>query len=543
MFAYGALHRDMIFMGYAHHLGYNLLQFLAAQAGQQFDPPLSPIYILQYLSMAAGLAGGYVFYRLLLRMRVRPPTATVLTGILLFCYAYWYYARQADAHIIAGFLLICFLSSMQRLLQSPSGTGIARSAFILAIATIMHQSTILLLPAVLLAFLACESTRRNLAKNLGIFAFIYGSVGILPYLVAGWHMVGARSISDFHMWLTETNQWGNWGLWRAETLPATAVGIVRSFVGSHHLLGFGPVTAVAMRLFPAGSFQDEFAIARTVPSWLVPVLILVEAAVVLAALAVLVRSVRRVKEVTLSGGRALMLMLATWILIFGIFFAWWAPERVEFWISWFVPVLAWVGLASSGGEPRGRGSSWAGYALLGGLVFVNFFGSIYPQSGPVVEKDTSVSVAIDATAATGDIVMSDCTFGGRASRFSRSFRRVNLLDPIGKHVRAGLGQTIYHYGDMREDGGDPVPDGEYDVFLPALTRSSIALVDSLLGEAGRSGNRVYLIATPLQTDRALNSVYGHVVESLGKEFDISESMRIRSDVDIRIVKRRASDLR
>lgn len=537
MFAYGALHRDLIFMGYAHHLGYNLLQFIAAGLGRQFDPPVSPIYILQYLSMAAGLAGAYVFHRMLIRIRVRLGAAVLLSGTLLFCYAYWHYSRQADTHIITAFLLICFLSRMERLLKAPSLNAAAVSGLILGIATIMHQSSILLLPAVLVAFAACRAIRHHIVRYMSVFALVYGIAGILPYPVTGWHMVGIRTFGDFHGWLTDTSQWGGWGIWRKETIAATVIGIVRSLTGSHYLLGSAPIASMARRLFPAGSFQDEMAIAHTVPVWLRPALIIVQAGVILMALRAVLRSILRLRRTVASAGRALVFLLMTWIVTLGIFFAWWAPERVEFWISWFVPSFALVGLAYREGEAPGFVPRWAVAVFLGGLFCVNFFGSIYPQSGPLIEVDTSVGVAIDSVVDKGDIVLSDCSFSGRASQYSQSFRKINLLDPLGDTLPSGLPKTLYWQRRGRTPQTYTCPDTSYASMVPELRSRALAVVDSIMGEADKQNRNVYLVMTPLQSDPGFNFVYRQIVEAIENEYDLSEQMSLRADINIRRIRR------
>lgn len=47
------------------HLGFGSLEALAAAAGRTVQPPLNPVLILQYVSMAAALAAAYAFYRTL----------------------------------------------------------------------------------------------------------------------------------------------------------------------------------------------------------------------------------------------------------------------------------------------------------------------------------------------------------------------------------------------------------------------------------------------------------------------------------------------
>lgn len=533
MFSYGALHRDIVFLGYPHHLGYNLLQYLAAAVGQRLVPPLGPIHILQYLSIAAGLGGVLLFYRFLTRRR-GPSRALVLAGTLLFSYAYWHYSRQADTHIIGAFFLICFLLRYERFLKSPSVADGAVSGLLLGMATIMHQSNILLLPAVgASAFLKSKQEHGGLAP-LGALVAVYSAVGVLPYPIVARALVGTKTPDEFLRWILCTSEWGGWGKWQWQILPATFIGLQRSFIGSHYLLGFKPIAALAYRLFPFGSLEDEMAIARAVPTHLRWFLLAVHGGLLVGLVRVLVRISGKLEQV-FSADRPYAVFLLVWISVYGIFFAWWAPERVDFWIAWFVPVIALLAEAGPGeaGAPVGR--PWSSIAFLIGLVFLNLSGSIYPQSGPIEERDTSVAVAIDAVVVKGDIVVSDCSFEGRASRFVISFDRVNLLAPPVDGFSFAGPSTVYLYKACQPDEPS-VPATE--TTLKYLRDRALATMDSLLAAAETDERAVYLLVSPVSINPTRTSIYSALVEAIGERFDISRAVPVRERIDLREVRQR-----
>ena len=532
VFASGALHKDAAVMSYAHHLGYNLFQHVAALAGRAMTPPLSPIYILQYLSVAAGLAGIAVFYRLLIRLGAQASRAVACTGALAFSYAYWHYSRQADTHVVAALLLICFLSRFERFLRSPTVGAGALSGLVLGLATLMHQSNILLLPAVAASVLLRARRTRGLLRSTGALVALALGVAAGPYPIVGRALAGARTLGEFREWIMGISTWGTWGNWRLELVPATLIGLIRSFIGSHYLLDFRPIASLAERLFPVASLEDEMAIAGVARNWLQGPLLAVQAGVLALALVALLRARARLKHL-LGADRPFALFLVVWIVVYGVFFAWWAPERVEFWIAWLIPllvVLAWpAGTGATGGR---RAWVWAS-VFLGGLVFVNFAGSIYPQSGPLEEIDASAAVAIDAVVDKGDMVVSDCWFEGRASRFATSFDRVNLLDPPVEGLSVAGPRTLYRYwGLSRESVLLTSPPAIAD-----LGAHAVSTVDSVLDVAGERKSEVYLLASPVSINRGRTKIYTGLVELIDQHFDISEVVPVRGGIDLRIVRR------
>jgi hypothetical protein len=539
MFSYGALHGDIIFLGYAHHLGYNYLQLAASQLTPLFDPPLSPIYILQYLSMAAGLAGIYLLYRLLLTLGVGVNRAFLFSGALMLAYGYWHYSQQADVHVISAAILIWFAYVCYGFLEHPSVSRAAGLGAILGLATFIHQTNTLMLPAV---FLACILRARQGAKTLRplmAFAVVYFLIGILPYPLIARYLVGVKTLTGLRLWLTSTNEWGGWGAWRLAALPATAIGLIRTFTGSHYLLGLGPFARLAHRVFPSASLQDEMAVAEWGPTWLRMTLMPIQAIILLFTAKALVGGAGRLRHLVRLKP-AFAVFVITWLVILGVFFAWWAPERVDFWIAWLPGVI--IVLAYPGKKRTGRQtvSAVTSVAFLAGLFTVNFFGSIYPQSGPISERDTEAAVNIDAVVDTGDIVISDCYFAGRASQFSDSFRRLNPLGGVLPRPKVGMG-TIYAYRDGRSlEAGFDVAALD-SALLTGLEARVISRVDSVVGMAMKEGRSVYILASPISTNPDRMRIYNALVRAIGEHYDLSERVRIRGDLDMRRIK--AAELR
>jgi hypothetical protein len=368
-------------------------------------------------------------------------------------------------------------------------------------------------------------------RPLGAFAVLYFLFGMLPYPIVARYLVGIRTFGEFYGWLLGTSEWGAWGAWRLTTLPATVIGLIRTFTGSHYLLALKPVAQFAERTFSAASLLDEMAIAAWGPRWLRLSLLPIQATVLAFAAKSLAGGPRRLKHM-LRAERAFGLFLIAWITILGLFFVWWAPERVDFWIAWLpalIIVLAFPVTGESGSRPTGLAAT---VAFLAGLFAVNFFGSIYPQSGPISERDTETAVAIDAVVNAGDIVISDSYFAGRASKYAGSFDRVNLLDAVLAYPSRAEG-TIYVYRDGRSREVGFNADVADTALMTQLEARTLARLDSLVGIAAEEGRAVFLLVSPVANDAGRRRTYSELVDVIGSRYDLSDVVQLRGQLDMR----------
>jgi hypothetical protein len=102
IYASAALHVDVEISTDPGHLGFGLIELAAAAVGRRLTPPLSPVYILPYLSIAAAIAGLYGLFRTLLDAGVKHGRAICYAGVVGFSYGYWHFALQAESHILSA---------------------------------------------------------------------------------------------------------------------------------------------------------------------------------------------------------------------------------------------------------------------------------------------------------------------------------------------------------------------------------------------------------------------------------------------------------
>ena len=495
------------------HIAYGFLERAALHIGQRMSPPANPIFLLQYLSLVAALAGAYFLYRALVEARVERLWGLIFAATFLFSYGLWHYATQAESYTLAAFFIAAFMWRFIRFLKSPSVRNGVVAGAILGTATLAHQTALLLLPAAVAGALA-PTGRAERARATGALVTAAVATAGIPYLVLGWTLLGLRSPVDFQRWAFGLSKWGWWGGWSAASAAQALVGATRSFVGSHFLLGLEPVRVYAMKLFPGASWEDELAIASYVSPRFALALLVTEGFVIAVALVAVARRLSGIRHL-LAMDRGLTLFLVVWLAVLGIFFTWWAPERAEFWIPWFPALIMLVAIRTGHRGSDVRGPIWGAAAFLAALFAVNFWGSIYPQSLDRMEPDTLAALAIEAVVEPGDVVLSDTNFSGRATRYVQSFEKVDLIEACAR---------------LRP------PDIAAGYSLSSRTR---AVVASIIAQADSEDRAVYLLATALSRDAKSVALYDSLVAIVAQEFDASEPLPVRADVDLRRVTPRA----
>ncbi|MBU8870869.1 MAG: glycosyltransferase family 39 protein [Gemmatimonadales bacterium] len=529
IYASAGLSGDKVQSTDAGHLAWGFLELGAAGLGRDMMPPSNPIYLLRYLAVLASLAGGWVFYRLARESGMSSGAAFTATGLLVFSYSYWHFGLQAEPHLLSTFFLICFAWSGFRYFQGGSLGQVFLAGIFLSLATLFHQTSILLVPAFLVPAWWRERSWKRTLPVTAIFLFVYFMLVIVPYLAVGWFVRDLRSWGEFRDWILGLSLANSWGYWSLKSLPTAVVGAGRSLVGSHYMLGIGWIESLALRIFPAASWDDEIAIAQTVPPVLRFSLLAIQAGFFLAVIAGLWRGLRRRCPLMEEHG-AFALFLGIWLMIYTPFIIWWAPIRAEFWVAVFLPLLLLIGQGMMASAHEGSKRRALPALLVGALVATNLMGSILPQSRADVEPELGRLVAIEAVIQPGDFLLSDSSLMGRATKFAYSLDKVNLLDPSpyrSSHLSPGDGRTPRVGMTPESVGLIPIPDSD-DPVVRAL-----GVVSAVLDIAEREGRSVYLVMGSIMGASDQADGYAKIVKAVADTFGLSESVRVRADVDLK----------
>ncbi len=346
------------------------------------------------LSVMSALCGaGTVFVsHLLLRKRLGLSrlVAWLGSGLIALSYGLWGYSLVIEVYAPA--LLLFALTGYEWL--RPGSPRPWRLAGWHGLAILFHQSHVLLIP--LLAFSLYRQNRKAAAAYLLGLVVSVGS----PYLFALGY-VGIETPAETWAWVTGFLQdevyWEPPG---KGTLIYPFVGLLRSFVGGHFLFG---LPALQDRLAMSGqSLQDEAFLVEPLPSWggyLLLGLSLLWGSIWLGLAVVGLRqrsqwAVTKKKQVLSLG-----LAFGSYVL----FFLFWVPFNVEFWLPQLLLLWwAWLHVVSQ------LSKRW-GLALLGGMLLglggINYVGTVHWLGQPERDYYRAQAQAWDEHTQTGDLVM------------------------------------------------------------------------------------------------------------------------------------------
>lgn len=343
-----------------HHLAYGPLGALIRGGLHSLGWHVSARVPMQVTNAIAGALGVALFFAVVRVVTRRIDLAWCGALLLGASYAYWYYAIEIEVYTIAAVFLVLCLWCIVRLLQAPTpgicaGLGIAQG-----LAVLFHQTNILLSVPVLVAFVLVRHSigRRWLTAGMA-YALPLGIIVAGSYLLVGFGISGFRSWSQFMAWIMAYAHTGWWGG------PITT--------DNWADLGAGLADTVAQ---PGGALLG------------------------LLLLGLLICYLRHLVQ----GYQQLVLCLSAWLVTYGVFFFWWEPDNIEFWIASLPPLFLLLLLGLQMGGPGWHPGVWVALALGLTMLAVNY-DSITRRGRMEYDRQRRIAAALAARSAPGDLLL------------------------------------------------------------------------------------------------------------------------------------------
>ena len=277
-----------------HHLLYNSVGAINLAVWQSFGWRGDDIVPLQIMNAVFGGVCVALVYMLVTRY-TRPLLALGAAMLLGLSHGDWLYSAEVEVYVLSVLFLVASLYAALRLRDRrwPFVLGILYGGAMLA-----HQTNVLFLPVLVLARAAVSP--RPTIKQITIFAVMCALVVGIPYSLAAW-LLGLTTPHSVWHWLTTHGQIGAWGRVTDGTVVVALDGL-RTTIVAGSLPTSMPVRWIMMTLLvliSVGAYGVDRALAR-----------------------------------------ACMM----WVVCYGIFFAWWEPANIEFWIAVLPPMVMMLAL-------------------------------------------------------------------------------------------------------------------------------------------------------------------------------------------------------
>jgi hypothetical protein len=353
--------KPLVELFHPHHLAYGPFGMFVRTSAGFFGIHESGRVPLQVANAIAGALGVTLFFALAYERTGRLLLALAGALLLATSYAFWYYAIEVEVYTIAALFLIGALWLMLRFLQRPSLLLAALIGVVQGLAVLFHQTNVLLSVPVLVMLLC--SMQYALGGGWGFVVrclLAYGvPLGVIvggSYLGIGFGVSGFRSWEAFYGWVAGYATTGWWG---------------------------GAVDQQKLALLGRGLSET-----------LLPVAGAVAGVVLLLFLLVGLRNLRQY--------RPEVIVLVSWLVVYGAFFVWWEPDNIEFWIASLPPF--YLLLVLGGDSPAGRLYGMGLLAVGATMLVVNGV-SIGERGDARRDLQRQIATALVERSAPGDLLL------------------------------------------------------------------------------------------------------------------------------------------
>lgn len=396
--------------GYAlyhpHHLAYNAVArawLNALGAVGLGGDPLPRVEVLN--SLFGGVAVALVWTLLRLRARLTPGLALAATAGAAASFGVWFYSVSIEVYVLPLALLLATLLVLTRprlTLPTMAAVGVLNG-----LAVVAHQVNVLF-AAVVVVVAVHRVDRRTAGARLAAYgaaaaAVVAGAYGAVLALV-----VRPGSPGEAADWFTRYAQSsGYWHVTPKAPLLA-AVGFSRSLVGGQFAFRFGAVRDRMASAFPGKSLDDEAFLVRHLSPAAAGLLI--AAGVTGAALLfwMLGRGSLRRRDLP-DPARRLARPLVAWLVAYAVFFLFWEPTNVEFWIP--QATVLWLLAAVLASGRRDPASARRGALVLAvaacAVGLANLVGTVLPATSAANDIYAVRYRALGEAVGRGDVVVVD----------------------------------------------------------------------------------------------------------------------------------------
>ena len=357
-----------------HHLLYHFFAYYWLQLFQPIFTSVPEHYIIEAFTAfwgSANIAVCYLFFRN--RFGLTIPMALAGVSVIAFSYGAWFYSINIEVYAPPIFFILSALYRMTT--NQPHRSDVMAVAVLQSCAVLFHQLNVLFTITVVYWLLV---TRKN-ANGFGSFikyAFTAFIICSIAYFYAGWIAEHKNSLDEFSNWvLGYTKGHSYWQPLSAKTPVNAATGFARAFVGGHFIFQHPYFQHFIENSFRAHGLTDEIFLAKNLSialTWALTILLLLFGILIVV---LCVRFARKYSSMTLHA-QVIHPLIVT-IIVYSVFFCFWMPEILEFWILQMILVwLLLIGMLPLYRFPF-RIKPFSGIILVSAMLFVmNYFGSI-----------------------------------------------------------------------------------------------------------------------------------------------------------------------
>ena len=358
-----------------HHLLYHVTAHYWLMAWKTIFSSTPDHFLIEAYSAVWGsssLALIYLFYRNRFGLSIPASAAGVI--IIGLSYGMWFYSVNIEVYAPPIFFILSILYIVTR--KNFSQKDIWNISLLHCFAILFHQVNILFAIVILYVIL----TNRHGIKT-GSAIVQYALTGFIitagAYFIAGWIIEGHHSFPAWIGWMEGyTVGHGYWQPLSLKTPLHVIAGFAHAFIGGHFIFQLPGVREYFQRSFDTHGLNDELFLSAHISPALALTLAILTAALVFFLLTLAIRFTRQYKIISRRAGIIVKPILLC-IVTYSLFFCFWMPEILEFWILQMALVwLLVIGMLPVMRFPFRLPQTGMLFLIGALLFFINFFGSL-----------------------------------------------------------------------------------------------------------------------------------------------------------------------
>jgi len=358
-----------------HHLLYHVSAHYWLQMMQAILPGVPNFYLVEAFTALWGSATTailYLFFRN--RFNLSRILSFICVTVIACSYGVWFYSVNVEVYAMPLFFILWALYILTK--TNFRETDFIHVVLLHCFAILFHQINILFTLVIL-----WKAWQMSSSINFKKTILIYGLLGFLiiggMYFLVGWVIEGHSTMEAWSQWIrgysTDNKYWQPLSI----TTPFhVGVGLSHAFVGGHFMFQLPFVETYINNSLPHHALHDEIYLSRNISTTVAEILTAFTILIVLIVLIMIVRFIRYYRSAYKSFPAVLSPILIC-LGIYSLFFCFWMPEILEFWI--LQSVLFWLLLLGTMNVVKIQYDFHPVPAvlLLSILLFcVNYFGSI-----------------------------------------------------------------------------------------------------------------------------------------------------------------------
>ncbi|MEO8583716.1 MAG: hypothetical protein ABI415_07955 [Flavitalea sp.] len=355
-----------------HHLLYHFLANKWMHLMHVVFPGIDEHFLIEsFTSLWGSSALCMVWLFLRNRFNLLAAPAAAGTAVVCFSYGFWFYSVNIEVYLPPLFFVLCCLYILTG--KNFRAGDVWKIAILHSLAILFHQVNVLFAPVIIYVFFANRLPLKYWLQYMAIGTII--TLG--TYFIAGWIIEKHHSFPEWIRWMQGyTVGHGYWQPLSMKTPLHVITGFVHAFIGGHFIFQLPAMEHYLQNSFQTHGLNDEVFLSDKMSYFTARALtgLFVIYSVVFVFLSV--RFFANYKKIRSQFGVVVSPLLLC-IVVYSVFFCFWMPEILEFWILQMV--LVWILLIGTlpvlklpFKVPMGKG-----LILLAVIMFsINYFGSI-----------------------------------------------------------------------------------------------------------------------------------------------------------------------